>query len=126
MSASARFREALERALDRISKSELHRKTGIARPSIDRYLSGEQVPGLDHAEKIAVACGMRLSDFLGETGDHPLTECIKRVADAAQKAQSAGLLQGGLEEKIAAWSEKSLGKSDESPPKTRKRSRPVE
>lgn len=90
MNASQAFVKSLEKQIKSgaINKSDLHRKTGIARPSIDGYLSGANVPGLDQAEKIASACGFTLSGFLAEglgEESHPLSECVRRVSQAALK-----------------------------------------
>jgi transcriptional regulator with XRE-family HTH domain len=53
------FRGWLQAALDsnQISKAELHRKTGIARPSIDAYLEGSDI-GLKALQRVADAIGL--------------------------------------------------------------------
>lgn len=57
----ALFRDRLQRALDdkEITKAELHRKTGIARPTIDSYLAGAE-PGLRAVGKIADVLGWQI------------------------------------------------------------------
>lgn len=66
MDAGERFSRSLGKVLAAgLSKAELSRRTGIARALIDDYLSGKSVPGLLQAEKIALACGHGLAEFLG-------------------------------------------------------------
>jgi transcriptional regulator with XRE-family HTH domain len=65
MDAAKRFSKALGKALTAgLSKAELSRRTGIARDLIDHYLSGETIPGLIQAERIANACGNTIEQFL--------------------------------------------------------------
>lgn len=45
-------------AAGEISMSELSRKAGVARPFLYRVLSGEQIPTMTIAEKIARAVGL--------------------------------------------------------------------
>ena len=131
--ASSRFSQALNFIIKNgeITKSDLHRKTGIGRPIIDGYLAGDHVPGLDQAEKIAQACGRTLSELLGETRDHGLLECLRRVTEAASKGEKliksqqetqAGMLPDTpeTEAKLLAALQKDPPSSEKSPSKKSK------
>lgn len=97
------FRERLQRAIDekKITKTELHRVTKIARPTIDSYLDGAE-PGLRAAGKIADALGWEL---LGAESDPidagELGEVIAAlIKDPKQLTYVRDLL--GLPEKAAS------------------------
>lgn len=94
--ASEIFRNKLAEILnsEKISRSELHRRSGVPRPNFDVYLSGKSVPGLDQAEKIANALGYSLGEFLSGTEapaaatEHSIRECVRRVSAAALKTSA--------------------------------------
>lgn len=96
--SSEALREKLRAAFETKapSKMELHRKTGIPRPSIDGYLRGA-VPDLDALDAIADALDTTPWELLRPPGaqptpverDHELAECYRRVAqDAARRVQA--------------------------------------
>lgn len=131
MKVSERFRQALETAIEsgRISKIQLSRKSKIARPSIDRYLDGDNVPGLDQAEKLAEACGYSLVEFLKSDGQplpvqqHDLHDCYAEIGKALKLRPTGDEpAQTTLSAAIADVGRAANGKvSAEDDPKTPKR-----
>ena len=85
----------------------LHRMTGIARPTIDGYLS-EMEPGLAAVGKIASALGVEPWELLKPTGKDPVLsrsvrECIAALtALAATDADQADALAALLLNAIPA------------------------
>jgi transcriptional regulator with XRE-family HTH domain len=85
MAISKRFKERLckELLLRGMSNNVLAISSGIQRTLIGKYKTGENVPGLDNAEKIANALGYTLAEFIADPGDnygHSVDECFKRVS----------------------------------------------
>jgi hypothetical protein len=78
------FRDNLAQALasGAISKSELHRKTKIARPTIDSYLSGAE-PGLRAVGKIADALERQSWEMIKPLGAEPTPAPAEALAAAA-------------------------------------------
>jgi transcriptional regulator with XRE-family HTH domain len=62
-----RLKDLIKRGL--ISKSELHRKTGLSRSSIDGYLEGAD-PGVEGLDKIASALNMAAVELI-DPGSKP-------------------------------------------------------
>jgi transcriptional regulator with XRE-family HTH domain len=65
MDAGERFRAGLAKIVAGSTKSGVARAAGLSRSHLERYLSGEAVPSLTQAERIAGAFGMTLEEILG-------------------------------------------------------------
>ena len=87
------FGKALRSHMKRagMTKTELHRKTGIARPSIDLYFNGASAPQMDTLRKIAAALNIEPWMLLVdpdnppqslELKDHDIEECYRRLGEA--------------------------------------------
>lgn len=89
MSKSAvRFKEHVTKLIDSgiITKTDLHQKTGLSRPTIDRYLANTP-PDLDSLDRIADALECEPSELIKPEGQpilvpHKLEDCILAIANA--------------------------------------------
>lgn len=95
MKSLENFRKKVLDALSQLewSQADLAKRTHIAQPSINVYLSGKKDPNVETCERIASALGLELGSlFLGEnihpTPPHTLDDCLKTIANQIGSALS--------------------------------------
>lgn len=65
MNASESFRKHINELVDsgKVTKKELSEGAGISRSSLDGYLKGDNVPGIDQVQRFADFLGFKVSAF---------------------------------------------------------------
>lgn len=91
--STKRFKKRLTELLDKgfISKTELHHKTGLSRPTIDRYLA-KTSPDLETLDKIADALGYESAELIKSDREeiskpHTLNDCLDTIVKAIAEAK---------------------------------------